>query len=268
MPTGATLRIDECPIEDFLTSLDQHEKDVRPGYLPRPVFLKEVKLEGLWSPPELQGEEERLTVYLLQETDAISQRTEAFVLLHGASGTASALRALALRWKSALDRVRIPSLFRIDPKYGLVYGSALEPVDTTLKWDRPGIYVTLYVATTASSPSIALLEYVPMDDRARYTEIFQKYNRVPPEKPSLLKNTWKILKRKTAEPQASRRLDYKFVRHSVKGLQREPIKEVKISMIYKDLDPSDAQKILLDPGYVLYAPSGQDRFFASLGELA
>ena len=41
-----------------------------------------------------------------------------------------------------------------------------------------------------------------------------------------------------------------------------------VSLIYKDLGQNDVQNVLIDSRHSLFAPSGQDRFIASLGELA
>jgi len=72
-------------------------------------------------------------------------------------------------------------LFRIDPRYGLVTGSAVEPVDPTIKWDKPGIYTALYLTSDPTSPSIAVMEYVSEENLKRFIEIFEKYNGISPK---------------------------------------------------------------------------------------
>lgn len=267
MAAGSTLRFDAVPIEDFLACLDTYEKDVRTGFLPRPAFLREVKFEGEWSPRE-SGYSGRLNLYFLQETDPLTERTETFLLFHAEGAGAVPLRALALRVRDGLERRRIPALFRIDPRYGLITGSAAEPVDPLLKWDRPGCYIALYLTQDPGTPSLALVDYVPSEQQGRYCELFQKYNRVQPARSGFLQTTWKRLTGHTPETKPARRVNYTFVRQTVGMLASEPIRCLKVSLIYKDVDPNDARTVILDPKSATYAPSGQDRFFASLGDLA
>jgi hypothetical protein len=267
VPAGTTLRYDKVPLEDFLACLGQHEQDVRVGFLPPQSSLKEVLLEAR---AKVSGEEALpLAFYLLQETDALSQRTEIFVLIHGPSARASALRELAVRFRRFLEVRKIPSLFRLDPRYGLVYGSAAEPVDETLKWDRPGSYVALYLTTDPASPGLAVGEYVALEYRRRFHELFLKYNRVPPATPGLLAATWKkILMKDRREEAAPRRITYRLLKAFCAFVAEEAMEGAVISFICKDLSQEDGRKILLDSKYGTFLPAGQDRFFASLGELA
>ena len=268
MPAGTTLRYDKVPLEDFLACLGQHEQDVRVGFLPPPASLKEVLLEAR---SRAAGEPADLSVafYLLQETEALSQKTELFVLVHGPSTRASALRELALRLKRFLDVRQIPSLFRLDPRYGLVCGSAAEPVDESVRWDRPGAYVALYLTGDSASPSLAVGDYVAPEYRKRFQELFLKYNRVPPAPSGLLASTWKkFLKKDRPEESAPRRITYKLLRTFCAFVADQAMGEATISFICKDLSQEDGRRILLDSKYGTFLEGGQDRFFASLGELA
>jgi hypothetical protein len=267
MAAGSTLRFDGVPIEDFLACLDAYEKDVRTGYLPRPAFLHEAKLDGAWSPRE-GGFSGHLDIFFLQETDPLTQRSEAFVLFRTESSGAAALRALALRVRDALDQRRVPALFRIDPRYGLLCGSAVEPVDPLVKWSRPGCYIALYLTPDPASPSLALLDYVPAENQDRYREFFQRYNRIQPPKTGLLQTTWKRLTGMAPEVPPARRFTYTFLRQAVGLLRSEPLQSLAVSLIYKDVDQNDGRSVMLDAKYATFAPSGQDRFFASLGDLA
>lgn len=267
MAAGSTLRFDDVPIEDFLACLDAYEKDVRTGYLPRTTFLRDAKLAGAWTPRE-GGFSGHLDLYFLQEVEALTERTEAFALLRCESAGAAALRALALRFRDALERRRLPALFRIDPRYGLLCGSALEPVDPLVKWDRPGCYIALYLTQDPTSPSLALSDYVPSENRERYGELFHKYNRIHPPSTGLFQVTWKRLTGKTSEVAPAHHLNYTFLRQAVGVLGAEPLQNLTISLIYKDVDQNDGRTVMLDAKHATFAPSGQDRFFASLGDLA
>lgn len=244
----------------------QHEADVRLGYLPPAANLKEARFEASLSCP---GGSFPLTLFLVQETEALSQQVEVFALLQAPSSWAAQLRDAAVRLKGFFEKRQIPCLFRLDPRYGLTYGSALEPVDPTIKWDRPGAYVALYLTEDPASPSLALLDYVAQGQKRRFQDLFLKYNRIPPSSPGLLKSTWKKLMGSEAKIDAGRRkLNYRLLKTSAAFLAAERAESPLISLIYKDVAATGAQRNLLDASYSTYSSSGQDRFFASLGELA
>jgi hypothetical protein len=266
LPVGTTLRYDQVPLEDFLICLMQYETDVRTGFLPPARNLKEARFQSDWNAgPE--GASLPLALYLLQETDALSQQAESFLLVHAPSGAASALRDLALRLRHFLGKNGQPSLFRIDPHYGLLAGSAAEPVDPAIRWDRPGTYIALYLTEDPTSPSLAVAEYVPADQRKRFQEIFQRYNQIPPATAGLFRSTFKKLMGGPRSIEPPRRLTYKLLKSLAAFLLEAHAKTPTISLIYKDLSPEDGKRVLLDPKFGAFYPNGQDRFVASLGEL-
>ncbi len=267
MPVGTTLRYDEVPLDDFLLALRQHERDVRLGHLPPQQQLKEVRLEMRWTPFSAT-EPSPLTIYLLQERDALSEQVEVFFLLRAPSALAVPLRDMALKFRAFLRKRQLPSLFRIDPRFGLVYGSALDPLDETIRWDRPWSIVTLYLTEDPSSPSLAVMDYVSPDARKRYQELFLKVNQVAPSSPGFLKNAWKRLRGGGQQEAGVHRLSYRLVALLSAFLQNEPCVDATISMIFKELPRGTGGVGLLDPRFATYYPSGHDRFFASLGELA
>lgn len=267
MPAGTTLRFDQVPLEDFLICLMQYEVDVRTGFLPPAKNLKESRFESSWS--ALSADERvPLSLYLLQETDALSRRTESFLLVHAPSAAAAPLRDLTLRLRHHLGKNGQPALFRIDPRYGLTAGSAMEPVDPAIRWDRPGTYIALYLTEDPASPSLAVMEYVPADQRKRFQELFQRYNQVSPATSGLFKSTFKKLLGENRSLKPARKLTYKLLRSLAAFLSEEQVHEPRISLIYKDLSPEDGKRVLLDPKLGAFHLSGQDRFVASLGELA
>jgi hypothetical protein len=267
VPAGTTLRFDQVPLEDFLACLMQYERDVRPGYLPPVRNLKEAKLQTLWRPPGAR-EDATLSIYLLQETDALTQKVETFFLLHGPSGAAAAMADLAGRLRQSLAKRGHRALFRIDTRYGLVNGSALEPVDPSIKWDRPGCTIALYLTEDPSSPSLALMEYVPAEHRRKFQELFVRYNQVQPSVPGLLKSTFKRFVGGAKAVDPPRKLTYALLKGIAAFLAVEGVQNTTVSLIFKDLSADEGKRVLLDPKFGAFYPSGQDRFVASLGELA
>jgi len=266
LPAGTTLRYDQVPLEDFLACLIQYETDVRTGFLPPARNLKEARFQADWNAgPE--GAKVPLALYLLQETDALSQRAESFLLVHAPSGAASALRDLALRLRHFLGKNGQPSLFRIDPHYGLLAGSAMETVDPAIRWDRPGTYIALYLTEDPASPSLAVADYVPADQRKRFQEVFQRYNQIPPATAGLFTSTFKKLLGGARNVDLPRRLTYKLLKSLAAFLLEARVQIPVISLIYKDLSPEDGKRVLLDPKFGAFHSNGQDRFVASLGEL-
>ncbi len=269
MGEASVLRYDELPLDDFLVSLMQHEKDVRVGYLPAQANLKEARFSTkMPAPPAGPGP---INLYLLQETDALSQATEEFVILSGLGGTARRLRDEAVALRDFLRNAGQQALLRIDPRYGLVCGSALEPGDPSVRWDRPGAYVALYLVSSPDSPSLAVMEYIPHEQRHRFSELFLKYNQVPPSSsPSFLTGAWKKLRggslATSAGPPAH--ISYRLVKLVARFLRSRGLSPAFISLIYKGVQPEDFPSLLLDSRCAVTASGHYDRFFASLSELA
>jgi hypothetical protein len=83
-----------------------------------------------------------------------------------------------------------------------------------------------------------------------------------------LKNAWKRLRGGGQQEAGVHRLSYRLVALLSAFLQNEPCVDATISMIFKELPRGTGGVGLLDPRFATYYPSGHDRFFASLGELA
>ncbi|MEW6757540.1 MAG: hypothetical protein AB1347_04905 [Acidobacteriota bacterium] len=266
MPSGSTLRYDGLSMEDFLAALNHRGAGGADG-LPLPQHLKEARIESTWTPGTLGPTP--LTLFLLQEQDALSGRKEVFVLLHGEGEASRQIRDLVLRLRAYLRTRGIASLLRIDPRYGLLCGSALEPLDPSVQWDRPTVYAALYLTDDPASPSLAVMEYVPVTQQEGFREAFLRYNGVEPARSGILASAFRRFtggKPPSASPAG--KLSYGMVATLAAFLAREGGKDVRLSLIFKDLSPLDARTCLLDPDRATYHPSGNDRFFASLGELA
>jgi hypothetical protein len=267
VPIDNVLRYDDVPLEDFMACLYQYDQRMDAGYLPPPGHLSEVKLTGRWSPGSGDSEAP-LSIYLLQEVDAISEMTETFLILASEGDVAPDLRALGLQMKTYLASRGEPSMIRIDPRYGPVCGSGLEPVDPAIRWDRPRLYLAIYLTSDPGSPSLAVMEYVPQNLQGRFKSLFEKYNGISPKKPSLLSKAWDRLKLSAPAPaELEDKVDYTLVRKLVPFLARQKVHTVRISLIFKEMGARDTASILLDKRYSASSATGHDRFLASLGEL-
>jgi len=265
---GSTLRIDNFPLDDFLVILNQHERDVRKGYLPRASFLKEFKLECLWAGDGLNSPV-HISIYCLDELETLSDTLETFIIVSSSSEASRAIIPFSKRLKDALLSIKENVLFRIDPRYGAVHGSAVEPIDLSIKWDKPGIYTALYLTSDPASPSLAVLEYVPPGNQKKFSSLFEKYNGVPPKKPSFwLSALGKLTGKNTASSkEQTRKINYKIARTLITFLQKERAMSGTISLIYKNIEPEDVPNLLIDKMYIVTAKGGSDRFFGTLADL-
>lgn len=268
MAEGSTLRIDNLPLDDFLIILNQYERDVRTGYLPKHSFLKEFKLECLWA-GEGMASPVHFAVYCLEELETLSDILETFVIVSTSGEASRAIIPFSKRLKDSLSFIKESALFRIDPRYGLVHGSAIEPIDSSIKWDKPGIYTALYLTSDPSSPSIAVMDYVSPENLKRFISIFEKYNGVPPKKPSFWSSAIGKLTGKSASTgkEQIRKINYKLVKTLVNFLQKERAMSATISLIYKNIEPEDVPNLLVDKMYVVTSKSGSDRFLGTLADL-
>jgi len=260
--TGSdTLRFDEVPLEDFLASLAQHENDVRPGFLPRAANLKEVLFAG-----RLGGADgPRVRLFLLQEMEALSQTTETFLVLAGPGDASSLLAETGLALAAFLRAHRESVLLRIDPRYGLVCGSALEPVDPTVKWNRPGAYLTLYLTDDPGSPSLAVMEYVAAEQQRTFADLFQRYNGIAPKRPSFFGGALKRLAGAPPPAQVNR-VNYRLVKSLAQFFGTRGLAGATVSLIFKGVTAADLPNCLLDARY--RSSDHGDRFLPSVGELA
>lgn len=268
MAEGSTLRIDNLPLDDFLVILNQYERDIRTGYLPKQSFLKEFKLECLWAGEGLSFPV-HLALYCLEELETLSDILETFVIVSTSSEASRAIIPFSKRLKDSLFFIKEKVIFRIDPRYGLVHGSAIEPIDFSIKWDKPGIYTALYLTSDPSSPSVAVMDYVSPENLNRFISIFKKYNGVPPKKPSFWSTAIGKLtgKSTSSRKEQIRKINYKLVKTLANFLQRERAMSATISLIYKNIEPDDVPNLLVDRMYVVTAKSGSDRFFGTLADL-
>lgn len=257
------VRFDEVPLEDFLLALARHEQDVRTGFLPRAGHLKEACFQGRLGDPGVP-----VRLFLLQETEALSQVTETFLVLSGPGDQGALLRDAALALREFLKASGEPALFRVDPRYGVACGSALEPVDPTLRWDRPGAYIALYLTADPASPSLAVSEYVAAENQKRFRELFEAYNGLPPAKPSLLGGAFRRLKGAPAPPPGRGKVHYRTLKLLARFLQTLGLVEAKVSLIFVGLDASELPSCLLDPALRVEGSGRIDRFLPSLAELA
>lgn len=259
----AIARYEGIGADDFLTALDLHLKDVRNGYFPRIAYLKELMVEGV----STQDGKARCNMYLCYEDNLVTGQREKFIIIRGPSYIANLIEGWGVALKGLLAKLGFPTLFRIDPRYGILYGSARNPVDDTIKWDKPFTFLTLYCTDDPSFTPIALYEYVSQRSIKKYEGIFEEYNRCKVKKPSFFKSAIKVLKGSQIVDNV--KIPYSLILSIIKfSGQSFKWKDTLVSVIFKDIPDSDLRRIILDSSRCTVIASGGDRFFASLGELS
>jgi len=265
MGKANSLRYDEIPLSDFLTAVAEHRQDVRRGLLPKVDKLHALKLSGLYGEGEAPSED--ITLYLLNEENPLLGETERFLLLHAPASLSSALERHGMALRDYLRERDLPVLFRIDPRWGLITGSATHAVDPMLKWDKPNAYLCLYVTSDPGHPSLALADYVATEHRKAWNAAFEKANGTPPKKSSLLSRAVAALSgRKGGE--SAPRLSWAQIQELLAYLPEKMGWQLPtVSVIFYPCDTDEARSFLLPPEKMAVV-TGAGRFFASLGELA
>ena len=126
MSDANVLRYDSVPTDDFLQALTQHEQNADRGALPRPAALRAVRIAGH---AQSATDPHLFELYSIAEYNPLAAQVEAFVVLRAPSAQARELERLALKIREELAARSFKTLFRIDPRYGLISGSAMASVD-------------------------------------------------------------------------------------------------------------------------------------------
>lgn len=260
--------------DDFLAAWRLHREKGAQAYLPGDVHLRDFKLEGRVesrSPDESMGgsaAERSLALYFLSQYDMVSDETTAFVILSSDRTAHTYLENTAKRLRIDLRGQGFGTFVRVDPRYGVVVGTARDVVDAGVHTDRNRAYVTLVLTKDAAHPEVSLLEYVDRDHQTRYKEIFEKINQTPPKKRSMMGFDLSKLRAGGLKGEADSPFRHEHIRYFAGALQeRYGIRGLKVSLIYKNVTEEDLKKCIIEPAAGLFVPVGECRFFTSTEEL-
>jgi hypothetical protein len=269
MPDANVLRYDSVPMEDFLQALTLHEQNADRGALPRPAALRAVRIAGN---AQTEKEPYPLELFSIAEYNPLAAQIEAFVVLRAPSIQARELEKLALQVRQELAARGFKTLFRVDPRYGLLSGSAMGAVDPTVRANKPFCFATLYLTDDPAHPALALLDYVDKAQRPRYEQIFKKVNGVSAKgAPSFNFSLSKFLggkKEPAAPPPAVSPIRYAHLRTLLMALGNKMfVRQLTVSLIFSGVTDREIENCFLDKHHSMHQASGQAQFFASLDEL-
>jgi hypothetical protein len=268
MQENNVLRYDGVSMEAYLQALNLHEQNAARGVLPSPATLRAVKVTG-----DIPGTGEPwpFELYSCAEFNPLSGEIESFVVLRGPMSQVRALEAMSIKLRAELTSKGIKTLFRIDPRYGLIMGAVATAVDPAVRSSQPYGAAVLYLTDDPAHPALALLDYVAKDARKRYEDAFRKYNGLAAKgAPTFNFSLGKLLGKKTAVeplPPVSP-IRYARLRTLLIALSNQFLaRNLTLSFIFASVTPEDQEKCLLDRNLSVLFASGTPAFFGSPDEL-
>lgn len=260
------LRYDAIPVDDFLQVLTLHEQSASRGALPPPQCLRAVKVAGTINAATPWA----LELYSCAEHNPLTGETESFVVLRAPSGQAKDLERFAGMLKRELISKGLKTLFRIDPRYGLLTGSAQFAADTSVRTEA-WAFAALYLTDDPGHPALALLDYVSKDHRKRYEMLWKKYNGLDPRgAPVFSFSLGKLLGKKKEEAPAPpvSPIRYPRLRTLIVAMNNMfGAKGLTVSILFGGVGEADAGRCMLDKTRSARQASGPTNFFDSLEEL-
>jgi hypothetical protein len=254
----------DIPVDDFLAAYRAHKERPDAVYLPSDAQLRDFALSGVC---KVKDQQWPITLFFFNQYDMVQDQTTAFLIVHADHQAASNLEILAKRLRIDLRGQGFPALYRIDPRYGLVYGTMRDAVDPAVRMDRNKCYVTLVLTDDASHPEVSLLDYVDRDYQKRYRQIFEQWNQTPPKKRGFMGFDLSKLRGglKGESPSPFR---YEHIRYFIQALKdRYGFMDLKLSIIYREVTENDLRRTVLDSSAGLFYAVGECRFFNTTEEL-
>jgi len=268
MTDANVLRYDTVPMDDFLQALTLHEQNADRGALPRPAALRAVRISGM---AQTEKEPYPFELYSIAEYNPLAAQVEAFVVLRAPSGNARELQKLAPKVRQELASRGFKTLYRIDPRYGLLSGSAMASVDPAAR-SKPWCFITLYLTDDPGHPALALLDYVDKANRPAFETAFKKANGMAAKGAPVFNFSFsKFLggKKEPANPVPPvSPLRYAHLRTLLMALGNSFfVRQLTISLIFSGVTDREVENCFLDKHHSVHQASGQAQFFASLDEL-
>jgi len=261
--------IQGVPYEEFIMIVNSHCRAPSAGFLPPEDRLRDVRVRARLR-PRPDAEDYPIEGYIVTEYEPLIGRSKTFIILRTEADNYEGLVRESRRLQLWLRSQGVPTLFRIDPRYGLVYGSHREPVVPTTSPDFPYILTVQVVTDDPGHPELALQGYVEPAFRARFAELFEKYNRTKPQTFRLLGIDLSRLFRRGPEPTArpAISLTYDWVRRFLHNLvERHRWFDLDVSLIYSDVTEQEFRNVPVGADAIVLSPDRPLRFFHSIDEL-
>jgi hypothetical protein len=255
--------------DDFLAALKLHREKGAQAHMPGDAHLRDAMFAGVCE-SRSAGETEThfLAIYLMNQYDMVRDETTAFAVLSTDRAGQKFLENTAKRLRIDLRGQGFDTLYRVDPRYGVVVGTARDAVDVAVRSDRNRCYITLVLTKDPAHPEASLLEYVDRDHQERYRNVFQEVNQTAPKKRGVMGFDLSKLRSGGLKGETESPFRHEHVRYFAGALrERYGMRDMKISLIYRDMTDDDLKRCVLDPAAGLFVPVGECRFFASTEEL-
>ena len=258
--------------EDFIMLIESHRRLPTAGLLPSEEGLRDVRVHArLGARAAPAGEETYpLECYIVTEYEPLIDQSKTLVILRTDADNYEGLVRESRRLQLWIRAQGWLTLFRIDPRYGLVYGSHREPVVPTAAPDFPYILTVQVVTDDPGHPELALQGYVESAFRARFAELFEKYNRTKPQTFRLLGLDLGRLFRRGPEPKARPviPLSYDLIDRLLRNLvERHRWLDLDLSLIYTNVAEADFRAVPVPPEAIVLSSDRPLRFFHSIEEL-
>ena len=161
MTKAVFVKYENISFEDFLSAYNLYSKQNIKNSLLDIAKLKEF----LFTCNKVKEVENKIITYPMKifyitDYDYFRNIHSNYFLFQAPSIIQEELEKLAKRTKIELKLKNIDTLFRIDPKYGLVIGTAKEAIDPTVAQNKNYCFITLYITNDTNHPEIAITEYV------------------------------------------------------------------------------------------------------------
>lgn len=259
--------IERLSYEECIAVITCHQKNPSRGLLPPENCIRDVWIQASFQ-PRPQEPTYPIELFIVTEYDPFIDASKCFFILRTVAENYNGLVRESHRLQHWLRTEQIPTFFRIDPRFGLVYGSFREPVVPSQMPDYPYILIVLVVTNDPAHPELALQDYVERAYRSRFEELFSKYNRVRPRTYRILGWDLRPLLRRAPAPRMVNFVRYDFLARLMQTLvQRHRWLDLAVSVIFTDVTETDFVNVPVDAYCVRLSPESRIRFFSSIEEL-
>ena len=263
------IKYDDIPFQDFLSAYHIYLKKSQKDFLIDIDKLRECLFKGnktkiLDSKPVIR----LIKIFYIIDFDIIRSTYNHYFIFQSSADFQEELERVAKRIKIELKLKNIDSLFRIDPKYGLVIGTAKEAIDSSVPPDKLFCFITLYLTGDQHHPEIALLEYIEKTYKKKYMEIFEKHNHCSPGSFKFLGIDLSKIKQAFKKSSPFVLLRYEGIIELGNSLiHKHKLEDLSISLIFEEVTENEITRCLLDKNKSAYYSGELCKFFINAEEL-